>query len=205
MVKPFTFSESKDGLHSNRRVAAGCGFKGRGVGCTPGVTGHEERRSNQAGRRNAQDREHVRPRRGRALARFRGHRRARGGRLGSPPAMVLIPGGAGPPGRRGSGVPVASLLIPCRSACAHQDAAPRSGQVLARPIDVERQHRERRAERIGFPSLAAFGRSFQGRGDALGVLPGEDACAQIQGVAAFGNVSRPASACLLGHVTPAAS
>ena len=77
---------------------------------------------------------------------------------------------------------------------ARQGFAPAGRQVLAGAIDVEGQHRQRRAIRIGFAAAAAFRRAFQRRRNPLRIAFGEDAAVEIERVAFARHPRRPAPA-----------
>src|SRR5437763_12340504 len=81
----------------------------------------------------------------------------------------------------------------------HQHPPARSGQVLAGAVDVKRQHRQCRTEWVGLSSLAGFGGTFQRCRDPPGIFRGEDAGAEIQGVAAFGHFMGPPPARAFCH------
>src|SRR4029453_4031764 len=77
---------------------------------------------------------------------------------------------------------------------AHQGALARRRQVLARAVDVEREHGERRAERIRLAPPAALGRSLQRCRDRLGIAPAQHALVEREGVAGLGHGLPPAPA-----------
>src|ERR1700692_1403262 len=66
-------------------------------------------------------------------------------------------------------------------------------QVLAGAIEIEDQHRQRRAVRIRFAAFAALGRALERSGDALWVLPGEDALIEVERVARARHPGGPAA------------
>ena len=79
---------------------------------------------------------------------------------------------------------------------ARQDAATRLREIGARAIDVETQHRKRRAIRIRLFSTAGFGRPLQGRGDPFWIRPRENARLQIESITSPSDFGRPPSGCL---------
>ena len=74
----------------------------------------------------------------------------------------------------------------------HQCLLARGGQVLARTIDVEREHGERGAEGIGFAASASFGRPFQRCRDPFGIARREHTLLEGQRIAVLGHLARPA-------------
>src|SRR4051812_36107348 len=78
-----------------------------------------------------------------------------------------------------------------------QDLAARSRKLPAGPIDVERQHRERGAIGIRLAPFALLGGSLQRRRDFLGIAQAEHALFQVERIARFGHVPRPAPAAAL--------
>jgi len=96
------------------------------------------------------------------------------------------------PGLRGRSIPPelpAQLVLG-----PHQRPLARCGQVPAGTIDVEGEHGQRRAERIGLPALASFGRPLQGCRDPFGVTQGEDAAVERERIAMLRHAARPATA-----------
>ena len=89
---------------------------------------------------------------------------------------------------------IAAKLLAQFALGAFQGFAPAGWQVPAGAIDVEGQHRQRRAVRIGFAPAAAFRRSFQRRRDALWIALGEDAAVEIERIAFARHTRRPAPA-----------
>jgi len=75
-----------------------------------------------------------------------------------------------------------------------QGSAPADPQILAGAIDVEGQHRQRRAVRIGFAPAAAFRRALQRRRNPLRIAFGEDAAIEIERIAFARHTRRPAPA-----------
>src|SRR5262249_19278962 len=70
----------------------------------------------------------------------------------------------------------------------------RGRQVLAGAVEIECEHRERRAIGIGLAAPAALGRALERSGDALGILPGEHAVREIERVAVARDRTGPAAA-----------
>src|SRR5579863_9378551 len=66
--------------------------------------------------------------------------------------------------------------------CPIESPAPLWREVLARPIDVEAQHRHGRAERLGLAPPAGLGGPLERQGDRPRTLPGENAGLQIERV-----------------------
>ncbi len=64
-----------------------------------------------------------------------------------------------------------------------QDVFLRFRKTRTRPVDIEVQHGHGRLIGRGFSPGAAFGRSFQGKRDAVGALFGEDIWLQIKRIA----------------------
>ena len=79
---------------------------------------------------------------------------------------------------------------------ARQDATTRLREIGARAIDVETQHRKRRAIRIRLFSTARLGRPLQGRRDLFWIPPRENAGLQIESIASPRDFGRPQSRCL---------
>ena len=67
----------------------------------------------------------------------------------------------------------------------------RFGQGLARPIDLECQHRKRRARGACLAARAAFGGALERGRDALRITQREDASLEIESVASLGNTLGP--------------
>lgn len=67
-----------------------------------------------------------------------------------------------------------------------------SWQVLAGAVDIEDQHRQRRAIGAGFPAPAVFRRTFQRRGNLRCTGELEHPAIQIERVALFRDALRPA-------------
>jgi hypothetical protein len=61
-------------------------------------------------------------------------------------------------------------------------------QVAAGAVDVERQHRHRRAVRIGLASMAVFGRTLERACDRHGIVQFEHTRAQVERIAGFGHM-----------------
>src|SRR5215470_12004620 len=74
---------------------------------------------------------------------------------------------------------------------ARQYAAPRRREIGARAIDVETQHRQRRAIRIRLLSTARFSRPLQGCSDLFGILPRENPGLQIKSITSPRDFGRP--------------
>ena len=70
---------------------------------------------------------------------------------------------------------------------------PTVAQSLTGTIDVEGEHRHRRAKRVALATSAAVGRSLQGSRDRARAPLAEDTLLEIQGVAGLGHVLRPAA------------
>lgn len=68
---------------------------------------------------------------------------------------------------------------------------PLGAQVGPRPIDIEVEHRHRRAERVGLASLTALSGALERKCNGPGG-PTEHVPLEIQGVAALGYLPRPA-------------
>ena len=83
------------------------------------------------------------------------------------------------------------MLTPVGIACAR-------GQIPAGAIDVEDQHRQRRAVGLRFAPVAFLRRALERSGDALGVFPGEDAAFQIERTAFARDTAGPGA----GRIAP---
>ena len=79
-----------------------------------------------------------------------------------------------------------------------QRPAAARGQIPAGAIDVEDQHRQRRAVRLGLAAMALLSRALERSGDALGVFPGEDAAFQIERTAFARDAAGPGA----GRIAP---
>lgn len=64
-------------------------------------------------------------------------------------------------------------------------------ELIPRPIDVERQHRHRRAERIGLAASTALSRVFKGFSYPPRVIVREHAWLEIESIATLGYMLRP--------------
>src|ERR1051326_5751204 len=73
------------------------------------------------------------------------------------------------------------------------------GQVLTSAIDVEGQHRHRRAIGVALAAVAVLRRTLQRTGDALGILAREDVGLAVERIALGGHVVRPPTAASGGH------
>ena len=96
------------------------------------------------------------------------------------------------PGLRGRSIPPelpAQLVLG-----PHQRLLARRGQVPAGTIDVEGEHGQRRAERIGLTAFASFGRPLQRCRDPFGVTQGEHAAVERERIAVLRHSARPATA-----------
>src|SRR5262245_26236667 len=98
----------------------------------------------------------------------------------SPCFRMLLEAGKALPNRSVSGLSVELAQLVLRL---HQGPLARRGKVSAGAIDVEGQHRQRGAERIGLAALAAFRRAFERGGNALGALLLEAAAFEVERVA----------------------
>src|SRR5690606_3787577 len=78
-------------------------------------------------------------------------------------------------------------------------AALRSGHSLAAAIDVEREHRHGRAERLALAPPAALGGSLQGSRDGAWILAGENPRLQVERVARAHHAGGPALSSLGCH------
>src|SRR5437899_1232287 len=65
------------------------------------------------------------------------------------------------------------------------------GQRPAGPVDVEREHRQRGAIRIGLAPPAPFGRALERCSDLLRTVQGEHPAVQVERVALFSHTLRP--------------
>src|SRR5262249_21730711 len=81
-----------------------------------------------------------------------------------------------------------------------EPAAPVLRQLLPGAVDVEDQHRHRRAERLRLAALAPLRRTAQGAGDRSRIGPGEDARVEVDRVALARDPLRPAVLPLRRHV-----
>src|SRR5580704_8242815 len=79
-----------------------------------------------------------------------------------------------------------------------QRPAAARGQIPAGAIDVEDQHRQRRAVGLRFAPVAFLRRALERSGDALGVFPGEDAAFQIERTAFARDTAGPGA----GRIAP---
>ena len=70
------------------------------------------------------------------------------------------------------------------------------GKALPGTVDIEVEHRHRRPERFGLAAPASFGRPLQRFGDPARAVLFEDAPVEIERVARFRDVLRPALGCL---------
>ncbi len=68
-------------------------------------------------------------------------------------------------------------------------------KALTGTVDVEVEHGHRGAERFGLSAPASFGRPLQRFGDLAGTILLEDAPVEIERVARFRDVLRPALGC----------
>lgn len=87
--------------------------------------------------------------------------------------------------------PLAMKNLPQADLRPLQYPSPGTGQVLARSIHVERQHRHGRAVRTGFSAVAGFGRMFQRSRDRVGITRLEDLILKIERVTVPGDFTRP--------------
>src|SRR5438552_5333608 len=85
--------------------------------------------------------------------------------------------------------------------CTLENALAALRQVLATAIDVEGEHRKRRAIGIGFSPLAPLPGALQRRSDPFRIGPGEDAFIKVERVALARHTHGPAAA---GCAAPAA-
>src|SRR5258707_1460189 len=86
---------------------------------------------------------------------------------------------------------VAAELVPQLGLGALQAVALRFRQRLAGAVDIERQHRERRAIGACLAARTAFGRALERSRDSFWISQREDAVRQIERVAFPGHALRP--------------
>src|SRR5439155_18489799 len=65
-------------------------------------------------------------------------------------------------------------------------------QIVPGPVDVERQHRHRRAVWLALEAMAVLRRALERTRDSLRVVPREDAALEIERVALLRDTRRPA-------------
>jgi hypothetical protein len=87
----------------------------------------------------------------------------------------------------------------------HQYAATHRRQIGAGTIDVETQHRKRRAIGVRFFSAACFSGPLQRRRDPFWILQGENALLQIERIASPSDVGRPEPGRVTGRCAHARS
>jgi hypothetical protein len=66
-------------------------------------------------------------------------------------------------------------------------------EVVARSIDVERQHRHRRTIRLALATMTSLGGPLERQRDPMRILPGKDAPVEVERVAPFRYARRPAA------------
>src|SRR5690242_14154352 len=86
---------------------------------------------------------------------------------------------------------IAAELLAQLALGALQRAALPGWQVLAGAVEIEGEHRQRRAIGIGLAAPAALGRALERAGDALGILAGEHTAREIERIAVARHLPRP--------------
>lgn len=73
------------------------------------------------------------------------------------------------------------------------------GKLPARSVDVEVEHGHGGPKSGALASITVFGGALEREGNPFGIIPGEDAWLEIEGVAGFGDLLGPAFGRVLGH------